>query len=268
MRTVLRVSALAIAALAVLAMCADSAFAQPGRGGRGGRGGGFGGGFGGAGGGGTTGLLQDESVRKELDLVDEQITKLTDLATRLREDIQAQLQGVDFGSFRDLSEEERNARMAEIRAKTEKVTADAQKEIDAVLLPHQRERLKQLAVQSQMRFGADRALTNGTLAEELGITEEQKEKLAAKQQEIQAGLQEKIAKLQEEARDELFSVLTSEQQAKLKAMIGKSFTFTGGGFGGGGGGFGGQGGRGGDGGGRGRGRGDGGTRLQRPADGD
>jgi Spy/CpxP family protein refolding chaperone len=211
--------------------------------------------------------LQDESVRKELDLVDEQVTKLTDLATRLREDIQAQFQGVDFGSFRDLSEEERNARMAEIRAKTDKITADAQKEIDAVLLPHQRERLKQLGVQSQMRFGADRALSGGTLAEELGITDEQKEKLAAKQQEIQAGLQEKIAKLQAEARDELFSVLTSEQQAKLKAMIGKPFTFTAGGFGGGGG-FGTQGGRGGDGGGRGRGRGDGGTRLQRPANGD
>ena len=45
-------------------------------------------------------------------------------------------------------------------------------------------------------------------------------------------MREKIAKLQTEARDELFSVLTSEQQAKLKAMTGKPFTFTGGGFGG------------------------------------
>jgi Spy/CpxP family protein refolding chaperone len=267
MRTVLRVSLLAIAAIAVVAMCADSALAQPGgRGGRGGRGG-FGGGFGG--GGGTTQLLQDDSVRKELDLVEEQVTKLQELGSKLQEDMRAEFQGFDFNSLRDLSEEERNAKFAEMRERGEKVTAAAQKEIDAVLLPHQRERLKQLAVQSQMRFGADRALSGGTLADELGITEEQKEKLAAKQQEIQAGLQEKIAKLQEEARDELFSVLTSEQQAKLKAMIGKPFTFTGGGFGGGGGGFGGQGGRGGRGGdGGGRGRGDGGTRLQRPADGD
>jgi hypothetical protein len=54
--------------------------AQPGgRGGRGGRGGfgGFGGGgFGGGGGGGVSALLQDEAVRTELDLVDDQITKL------------------------------------------------------------------------------------------------------------------------------------------------------------------------------------------------
>jgi len=264
MRTVLRVTVLAIAALAVIAICAESAFAQQpgGRGGRGGRGG-FGGGFGGPGGGGASQLLQDESVRKELDLVDEQVSKLTDIATKLREDVQAVYQGIDFGSLRNLSEAERDARMAELGEKAQKITAEGQKEIDAVLLPHQRERLKQLMVQSQMRFGADRALTGGTLAEELGITAEQKEKLAAKQQEVQAGLQEKIAKLQEEARDELFSVLTSEQQAKLKAMIGKSFTFTGGpggGFGGAGG-AGGRGGRGGDGGGR-------GTRIQRPADGD
>jgi len=209
MRTVIRVSLFLIAAMAVVAICADSAFAQQpgGRGGRGGRGG-FGG-FGGpgGGGGGASQLLQDDSVRKELDLVDEQVSKLTDIATKLREDVQASFQGIDFGSFRDLSEEERNAKMAEIREKADKITAEGQKEIDAVLLPHQRERLKQLTVQSQMRFGADRALASGTLAEQLGITEEQKEKLAAKQQEIQAGLQEKIAKLQEEARDELFSVL-------------------------------------------------------------
>jgi Spy/CpxP family protein refolding chaperone len=256
MRSVIRGSLFAIAALAVIAVCAGPALAQPGgRGGRGGRGGfgGFGGGgFGG--GGGSTALLQDESVRTELDLVDEQITKLQEIAAKIREDVQASFQGIDFGSFRDLSEEERNARMAEIREKAEKVQAEGQKEIDAVLLPHQRERLKQLMVQSQLRFGPDRALSSGTLAEELGITDAQKEQLQAKQQEIETALREKIAKLQTEARDELFSVLTTEQQAKLKAMIGKPFTFTGGpggpgGFGGGGFGGGGFGGRGGDGGG-------------------
>lgn len=284
MRTVLRV-ALVVALALCMGLAADSAFGQQpgGRGGRGGRGGFGGGGFGGPpGGGGATQLLQDENVRRELDLVDEQVSKLRDIATKLQEDMQAQFQGFDFGSLRDLSEEERNARFAEIRAKGEEVAAAAQKEIEGVLLPHQRQRLEQLMVQSQMRFGADRALTSGTLAEKLGITEEQKEALAKKQEEVQASLQEKLAKLRQEAQDELLSVLTTEQQAKLKSMIGEPFTFAqggpggpGGGFGGpGGGGFGGgRGGFGGDAGGRGgRGRGGeggrGGTRLERPADGD
>lgn len=265
MRTVLRVTFLAIAAVTVIAMCADSALAQRGggRGGQGGRGGGGFGGFGGAGGGGATQLLQDDSVKKELDLVDEQVANLQDIASKLQEETRAQFQGFDFGSLRDLSDEERDARMAPIREKGEKLTAAAQKQIDEVLLPHQRERLKQLMVQSTMRFGADRALTTGTLAEELGITEEQKQKLAAKQEEVQASLQEKMAKLRQEAQDELFSVLEPSQQAKLKSLIGKPFTFTGGGPGGGfGGGVGGRGGRGGDGG---AGAAPGGTR--RPRDG-
>lgn len=254
MRTVLRVTVLAIAAVVVIAICADSAVAQ--RGGRGGQGGRGGGGFGfigGGGGGGAMQLLQDDAVKKELDLVDDQVAKLEEIGAKLREDMQAQMQGFDFGSLRDLSEEERNARFAEIRKKGEELAAAAQKKIDEVLLPQQSERLKQLVVQSSMRFGADRALTSGPLAEELKITDEQKEKLAAKQQEVQAALQEKLAKLQAEARDELFSVLDPTQQAKLKAMIGKPFTFSGGpgGPGGPGAGFGGgRGGRGGDGGGR------------------
>ncbi len=263
MRTVLRVAVVVVGILAV-GVLADSAFGQPGGRGRGGFGGG---GFGG-GGGGATALLQDENVRKELDLVDEQISKLRDVAEKMQEDMRAQFQGFDFGSLRDLPEEERNARFAEMRKKGEEVTASAQKEVDAVLLPHQRERLKQLMVQSTMRFGADQALTNGTLAEDLGITQEQKDALAKKQQEVQASMQEKLAKIRQEAQDELLSVLTPTQQAKLKSMIGQPFTFSQPQFGGpGGGGPGGRGGRGNDGG-RGRGRGDGGARLERPADGD
>jgi hypothetical protein len=274
MRTVLRVAVVVVGILAV-GVLADSAFGQPGgRGGRGGRGGGFGGG--GFGGGGATALLQDENVRKELDLVDEQISKLRDVGDKLQEDTRAEFQGFDFGSLQGLSPEERDERFAPIRKKVEEINAAAQKEVDAVLLPHQRERLKQIMVQSTMRFGADRALTSGTLAEDLGITQEQKDALAKKQQEVQASMQEKMAKLRQEAEDELLSVLTPTQQAKLKSMIGQPFTFSqpqfggpgGGGFGGGRGGDGGRGGRGGNDGGRGRGRGDGGTRLERPADGD
>jgi hypothetical protein len=219
--------------------------------------------------------LQDENVRRELDLVDEQVNKLQDIARKIQEDMQAQFQGFDFGSLRDLSDEERTARFAEIRKKSEEVAAAGQKEIDGVLLPHQRERLKQLMVQSQMRGGADRALTSGTLAEELGITEEQKEALAKKQEEVQASMQEKLAKIRQEAQDELLSVLTKAQQDRLKSMIGEPFTFAQGGPGGpgggfGGGGFGGAGGRGGPGapGGRGGRGNNGGTRLERPADGD
>jgi Spy/CpxP family protein refolding chaperone len=254
MRTVLRVALIVVGVLAI--GVADSAWGQQ-PGGRG-RGRGNFGGFGqfGGGGGGVTGLLRDENVRKELDLVDEQISKLDGIADKLREDQQAQNQGFDFGSLRELSEEERNARFAEIRKKAEELTAAARKEIDAVLLPHQKERLAQIEVQSQIRFGVERALTDGPLGETLAVTDEQKQKLQAKQEEVEKALQEKIAKARLEAQEELISVLTAAQQAKFKSLVGEPFTFSQQGFGGGGGfGRGGDGGRGGDAGGRGRGRG-------------
>ena len=265
MRNVFRGLIVALAALALVAAAGDVSFAQRprgdgGRGGPGGRGGfGFGG-PGGAGGGGITQLLQDENVRKELDLEAEQVKSLTEIGNTLREELDAQRQGFDFGSLRDLSEEQRNAKLAEIRQQSEKITSSAQKKIEEVLLPPQLERLKQIEVQSRMRFGAEQALTNGPLAEELKITDEQKEKLAKKQEEVQAALQEKIAKLRQEAQEELFSVLDPSQQDELKKKIGKPFTFSAPqGFGG----FGGAGGPGGGFGGFGGGRGRDGDRGQR-----
>lgn len=262
-----------VALFAGLVALSVTAFAQPGRGGPGGRGpggpGGFGGGFGGFGGGGNDGgmgLLRDENVQKDLELVDEQKTKLTALAEKVREDMRAQFQGFDFGSLRDLSEEERTAKFAEMREKSQKVVTAAQSELDQILLPHQKERLKQITVQSQLRRqDTSEALTSGALAEQLGITDEQKEKLRAKQEEVQASIREKFEKIRQEAQNDLFSVLTPEQQAKLKSMIGSPITFSPPQFGFGGGGPGGPGGRGpgGPGGGPG-----GNAPLRRPADGD
>jgi hypothetical protein len=96
----------AIVAIAVLSM-SSVAFAQRGRGGPGGGGGLFGGGQ-------TNGLdlLGDENVRKELDLVDDQIAKLQEVGGKMRDEMRAAFEGFDFQGLRDLSEEERNAKFA------------------------------------------------------------------------------------------------------------------------------------------------------------
>ena len=43
--------------------------------------------------------------------------------------------------------------------------------------------------------------------------------------EVKKKLEEKILQARKDAQDEILSVLTSEQQAKIKAMLGESFTF-------------------------------------------
>ena len=119
--------------------------AQPGRG--------FGRGPGGRGFGGSDANLQllfDEEVRKELEIVDSQVEKLRELSNKVRGESQERMREM-FSGFRDLSEEERREKFGEIREKMQKYAQEVEKQIGEVLLPHQMDRLKQIALQSRLR---------------------------------------------------------------------------------------------------------------------
>ncbi|MCE9525947.1 MAG: hypothetical protein K8R36_07825 [Planctomycetales bacterium] len=237
-----------------LMVCTVSvAFAQPGgRGGRGGFGGFGGGGFGGGGGG--LMLLGDENVRKDLGITEDQQKKMEAFQAKVREEM-----GQVFQGLRDLTDEERTAKFAEIQKKMADMTTAAEKEI---LLPKQVERLKQISFQSRInRGGTVDALSNEDIAKDLGITEAQKEALKKASEEATAEMNEKMTKLRDEARQKILSVLTAEQQAKIKKLSGEPITFAPFQFGG----RGGPGGRGGAGG---AGRPGAGRPLSRPAEGD
>jgi Spy/CpxP family protein refolding chaperone len=207
----------------VCLVAVDFAAAQgPGRG-RGGPGGGFGGG-------GSLGLLQSEAVQKELEMVPEQNEKIAKINEEMREQMREM-----FSGFRDLSDEERQAKFAEVREQGEKLREELQKKVDAVLMPNQRARLKQIEVQSQIRSrGTAGALAGSQLAEALGLTQEQQDKLREKSEAASQELREKIEELRKETQEKLLDeVLTSDQRAKLKEMIGDQFegsTFGGGNF--------------------------------------
>jgi Spy/CpxP family protein refolding chaperone len=221
---------LAASVLGCLVLAAGIAQGQPGRG-RGGQGGG---GYGGGPpGGGVLGLLQDESVRRELAIADEQESKLRDIQESVSEEMQSEYQRFNFAELPKLSDDERRARFDEIGKKREEINAKAHKEVEQVLLPQQRERIKQLLVQQQLRYlGVQGALSSGKLAETLKVTAEQKEKLAEKARDAQLKLQEAIEKARQEAQSEVLSVLSPEQQAQLKEMMGPTFAFQSPGFGG------------------------------------
>jgi len=177
-------------------------------------------GGGGAGffGGGATGnlfLLRNEEVGRELELVDEQRARLD----KVNDEIRDQMRDL-FTRGRDLSDEERRAQFQEFGEKV-------QKQVDGILLPHQRDRLKQIALQQQLRRsgGTGGALASSTMVEELGITEAQKEELAKVRKETEAELQKQIAKLRKEAEAKILKVLTREQQAKWEKMMGEQFEF-------------------------------------------
>ena len=94
----------------------------------------------------------------------------------MRDDLRAQFE--KMRDMRDMPEDERNELMQKIRDAAEKMPG----QIEEILLPQQMERLKQLAfqfqMQSQLRMGG--GLGGGDMAEKLGISEEQQEKLRTK----------------------------------------------------------------------------------------
>lgn len=228
-----------------LALCLASVLMaqQPGGRGRGGPGGFGGGGFGAFGGGGNAFLLMDENVRKELKVTDDQIQRLQEGQQKLGEEMRSLFQG-----GQDLSDDERRTRFQEMGRKMQ----DAQKKLEEqVLSATQRERLKQLGVQSRVnRGGVGEALASDELAKDLGLSEADKENIRKAAEQAQQEMRDKIQKLQDEAREKVIASLTPAQQAKLKQLMGEKFEFANnfGGFGGfGGGGAGGRGGFGGGG---------------------
>jgi Spy/CpxP family protein refolding chaperone len=255
--------AASVAALAIVLLVSPNLLvAQPPGGGggfRGGRGGP--GGPGGFFGGGTLGLIQQQEVQQEIELSEDQEAELQTLGESIRDEIRNEMQGM-FQGMRDLSDEERQAKFDEIRIRFEKLNQNAEARMQKVLMPHQFDRLKQIDLQSRIQRGGAAALTEGELADTLGLSESQRDQIREKSAEVQKDLNDKIGQLRVEARNQLLEVLTTEQRAKLESMMGAEFSLPEpqfgppGGRGGRGFGLGGRGGRGGRGGGNG---GDGGS---------
>jgi Spy/CpxP family protein refolding chaperone len=251
-----------LVAVATVMFAVSAALAQP----PGGQGRGFGRGFGRGGmfGGGTTDpttLLTQESVQKDLELTDDQKTKVTKLADEAQQARQDMFQGLNFQPGQPPSQEDMQA----MQKKQDELVAQNKKKAADILVPQQQQRLDEIVLQYSLEgqggglAGAASALAADDLSKKLGLTEDQKKKLTDLQTEGQTKMQDLIggggfdpqemAKVRTEFKDKAIAVLTADQKAKLEKMEGKKFdvsTIQGrGGFGRGRGGRGGPGGPGG-----------------------
>jgi Spy/CpxP family protein refolding chaperone len=207
-----------IVTILAVALCA-AAMAQ--------RGGGM---FFGRGGGNPGQLLGRHDVQKELNLSDDQKTKIEAIRQKQREDMQAfrQANAPADGGQPDFTK---------LRAEMEKMQKEQQKEFDAILTPDQGKRLKEISIQ----LGGNGAIMRPEVQTDLGLTDEQKGKIKDLQDKQQAAMQEIREKMQngeldrEQMRplmeknrkimdDELGKILTDAQKAKLKELGGKPFT--------------------------------------------
>ena len=177
-------------------------------------------------------LLQSEQVQKELELVDDQKAKLKELGDKTMAKMREAFG--DREALRKLSDEERKTRFAEAGKKMIAMADETKKEVENILLPHQLDRLKQIALQVQ----GVAALQNKEVQEALGITSEQLEKMKSlrdaameKGRTMMEDLrdatdQERRAKFQEfrkQIEGDVLGVLTDEQKQKFDKLKGEKF---------------------------------------------
>ena len=157
-------------------------------------------------------------VQAELKMNDEQKTRVAEINDELRED-RRELWGTGFGRF------------SEIRSELEQLNRDASASVDKVLEPPQRKRLQEISIQQN----GPRALEDPEVVAELGLSDEQKTKLAAASEENSQAFEktfaesgredwrQKSGELADQADKRLLSVLTPEQQTQFKQLEGEAF---------------------------------------------
>jgi len=218
-----------LTAVAVLGLCVGSALGQQQQQ----RGRGAPGGFGGGGFGSPAQMkltyLANEAVQKELELTNDQkadVKKLSDETQAKGREMYAGLfQG---GNQQNLSEEERNKRRDEMRAKTEAFGKEVAKKMEAVLLPPQTDRLQEVYIQIR---GAS-TLTDADIAKALALSDQQKDQLSEIRQSGfqrgQGGQQggfdaAQFAARQKERDEKSLAVLSADQKSKFEKMKGEPF---------------------------------------------
>lgn len=154
-------------------------------------------------------LLNNQAIRSELDIDEDQAAKLRELRQQME---------------------------AEMQAAREKVAAQFSQKLGDVLLPHQTDRL--LGITVQLRGAA--ALQDPAVAKRIGLSESQQKELAEKLEAVnermrgafrgeggegpdREAIRARFQEIQNERDGIVKSVLTSDQQKKLEELSGESF---------------------------------------------
>lgn len=175
----------------------------------------------------TTELLSSGRVQKELELVDEQRDKLREINRAMHEEIRRVFEHRRPGSRPEGGPREGGSKpeqAVDFSKALREAHQNAEKKIEQVLLPHQQKRLQEITLRTSLeRTGTVNTLTGERLAKTLEVSDAQKQRIRKKAEQVQKELEEKIAKLRSEAREEILEELTPTQREKLKSLLGDEF---------------------------------------------
>lgn len=188
----------------------------------------MGGMMGGGMGGGVTGLLMMKEVREELKLDEDQVAELEDLGKAMMESMRnMRPQGGGGGQVPNPTE------LQALLEKAQKANEENEAKVEEILDPKQVDRLVGLLIQRSNI----QSLNTKLVATRLGITDEQKTKMAEinkangeKMRELFQGgfgqdAREKMGKMRDEAEAKMKEVLTSKQKEDMETLKGAEFKF-------------------------------------------
>lgn len=158
-------------------------------------------------------LLRSPQVRAELKVTEEEQAFLQ----MVEENVQKKRQEL-FGQMRDLSPEARQERFRNLGETVRAQAADTEKQVAEVIGADRLGRLKQI----QLQLAGPAALFDGRRVEELGISDEQRDRIRDAVQQVEAELRQTRRRLVEE---KLQAVFTEDQKSKWSAMKGKPIDF-------------------------------------------
>ena len=163
----------------------------------------------------TLGMLADSNIRDEIELVNDQADRLKEVNQAIQKRMATELMRLDFSDSKKAAE------------RIQKMRQQMKKQLEDVLLPHQLDRLKQLAFRSLLtRRSLIDVLTSEPFRTELDISSNQTQELQKATDEINAEIRKKILKIQEEGRKKLINRLNPEQAQKVNDWIGDDFEFS------------------------------------------
>ncbi len=162
-------------------------------------------------------LLANESVRRELQLTDDQFKGVQ----KIQQETQKRMSEVLRANMAA-----GNPPAAGVRELMEEGRKTAEGAIEEILLPEQLNRVRQLAYQVEIsQLGLGESLTSGRLGKEIDVHEDQKQHLTDKAAAIETETRLAIAKIRAAARAKLLAELAPEQRKKAKELLGPHFEY-------------------------------------------
>ncbi len=174
-------------------------------------------------------LGHDSELRKELEVVEDQVEKVK----KLSQDYQKEMMKFYSDNREMIEEMQKLYQDGETEAAQEMGKAYQEKnrefmqghmeKVQEVLLPHQIDRLKQIAKQQQTklmnRFNDEFGVAV-SLADELGLTAQEKKRLIDTVKKARDEYYKTVEAAKKKAKDKILGVLTTEQKEKMTELIG------------------------------------------------